>query len=134
MSVAVRRANAGTDKPVVAVKGDGNCFFRSAIVACNLKNVCAFPLEESQHLVLRNLVVDFAEHKGYTFAPFLNIEYSSKAEWLVEMRKNSIWADNLAIIATSDFLEIPIQIVGINGNALASFGEQYMYASIDRIS
>lgn len=126
MSVAVRRANAGTEERVVSIIGDGNCFFRAVITACNLKNVCAFPLQESQHMFLRNLVVDFAEQGSYNFSPFF-IEYEDRATWLVEMRKDRSWADNVAIEATSDLLEVPLHIVGPHGNVIIQFGDRYHF-------
>ncbi len=124
MSYAIRRANSGTTKDIISVNGDGNCFFRAVILACNHKNINAFPFLEEDHRILRTMVVDFAKNRKYNFSVY-NIEYSSKTEWISEMIKNGTWADNVAIEATSDLLAIPIHIFNSNGRIITKFGSWY---------
>lgn len=128
-----RVANAGVSTARVDVIGDGSCFFRAVLVALRLKNLSAFSMPEEEHHTLRQLVVQFASASSYCFNVYTT-EYSGKDEWVREMSRPGVWADNIAVEACSDFLEIPIGIVS-NGMVSAVFGRQYMslngYTGID---
>lgn len=121
----IRTANAGVTTSIVEVLGDGACFFRAVLVALRLKNLSAFSMPEEEHITLRKLIVDFTESSDVTYNVYTT-EYAGKEEWIREMSKPNVWADNIAVEACSHFLEIPIEIISF-GVVVGQFGGKYGY-------
>lgn len=122
-SIATRMANSGVTSNTIDIIGDGNCFFRAVLVSIQTKNISGFGMPESQHMLLREMVVQAASVGKYCFDVF-HMEYADQAEWVREMSQSGTWGDNIAIEACSDLLEIPIQIVS-DGRIVISFGDRF---------
>ena len=124
--LSVRIANSGLidTSNIVNIRGDGNCFFRAVLVALQLKNISAFSMPEEQHLMLRELVVQHAGANCYDFSINNTEIVGGPRAWEQTMIRDGEFADNIAIEACSDFLEIPIEIIS-NGRTLIKFGERF---------
>lgn len=120
---------------LVNVIGDGNCFFRAILIALKLKNLSAFTMEESEHMTLRELVVQTVSSLNVNFDDIMLNEYVNHYEyngyngrslWIKQMSQSGIWADNIAIEACAEFLQIPIEIHS-NMKCQQSFGYKYLH-------
>lgn len=83
------------------VAHDGNCFFRA--VSDQL-----FGSEET-HFELRNQACDYLSQNQKRYESFIE-DHSSFDDYVTNMRKNGIWADNLEIQAISETLGVNIRI------------------------
>ena len=83
--------------------GDGNCFFRAVS-----RMVYA---SGEFYLNVRSQVVEYLRNHWQVFEGFITNDYTSIDNYITLMSRDSRWADNAIIRATSDALNIEIHII-----------------------
>ena len=83
--------------------GDGNCFFREVS-----RMVYA---SGEFYLNVRSQLVEYLRNHWQVFEGFITNDYTSIDNYITVMSRDSRWADNAIIRATSDALNIEIHII-----------------------
>ena len=83
--------------------GDGNCFFREVS-----RMVYA---SGEFYLNVRSQLVEYLRNHWQVFEGFITNDYTSIDNYITVMSRDSHWADNAIIRATSDALNIEIHII-----------------------
>ena len=94
---AMLEKHALTEKMIA---GDGNCFFRSVAVQ--------LPEGEKYHVALRKAAVKEVQSHSNDYAPTL--VNATVLQWASKMRRDSAWSDNVAVLATINFLQKPLVV------------------------
>ena len=83
---------------IIAMKGDGNCFFRT--LSHQIFG------EQSAHMEIRLAAIEYMRCNRDKFEQFLvEEEYPNMNSYMKEMSKNGIYVDNLIIMATAIVIE-----------------------------
>ena len=83
--------------------GDGNCFFREVSRMVHASG--------EFYLNVRSQLVEYLRNHWQVFEGFITNDYTSIDNYITVMSRDSRWADNAIIRATSDALNIEIHII-----------------------
>ena len=94
-------------------RGDGNCLFRAVS-----RMMYA---DDSYHSLIRRQAVERIDDYPEDYLDYVIDEYGSVENYIIQMAGDGVWADNAAIRATADALQVEIHIISSGSTFIPTF-------------